>query len=1084
MKTRLTLLMVALLSAFAYAATTWQATEETSTAPGTTLVDNDLIVAKTVYATTLKPDARTIAGEAFTHYIQVRVDKDPTAENPAGTEKDGSTPILLEAKKDVSLTIYYRRQSTAQTTNPDTGEAISGDFAENDGKDVKVFNQADFTFLTGEMTIVEPTADFKYGYATKKVELAEGGKYVIAARGTTCQFYGITVEAMGTGEVTPPVPEMGEAISLAPATGADLAAELAAAQAANPYPASITITLAADGAYTVGETMNVNCPLTIKGDFDKPATVDASALEAPVIQLTEDIHPDFTKSASVAQEDGTDKEYAWVDLGDVVFENVEFTGVKRQLFYANKQKVVLNQLAVRNSIIGIDGTAKKTIFDFNGGGNTKKLVVSSSTIWANPTNGQNGGFFSSQSSQDIAEFNPEFTQEFNIANSTIYNITNGKTVSTLRKNSQAHMKYVVKDNLVVASGKKNQFIVGLNQGQPGKANNWDVSGNSIQWMSTAEDGTVTFEDILAEEKPAGEATEGVAGIVAFTGDYANGDFTLGDCPQNEALVGDPRWIAPVIPAIGPAIELAPATGADLAAELAAAQAENPYPASITITLAADGAYTVSQTLNVNCPVTIKGDFDNPATVDASALEAPVIQLTEDIHPDFTKSASVAQEDGTDKEYAWVDLGDVVFENVEFTGVKRQLFYANKQKVVLNQLAVRNSIIGIDGTAKKTIFDFNGGGNTKKLVVSSSTIWANPTNGQNGGFFSSQSSQDIAEFNPEFTQEFNIANSTIYNITNGKTVSTLRKNSQAHMKYVVKDNLVVASGKKNQFIVGLNQGQPGKANNWDVSGNSIQWFETAEDGTVAFEDILADEKPAGAATEGVEGIVAFAGDYAAGDFTLAQCAQNTAKVGDPRWLVEPRNIFFEITDEEGFATYFNSQYAFIVPEGVKAGVIKLVDNLYSYVDYFYPTGSVVPAGVPVILKGEIKAYTADISTLDPGNKPTTNLLQGYDAFTEKITAPEYFYYKLSRSTHNGVKKLGFYWFSADGHANLCKPNKAYLCLTEEQTANFLVLFDETTGIRNIGTTESTNDIYSINGVKVKGELQRGIYIINGKKTVVK
>ncbi len=743
MKTRLTLLMVALLSAFAYAATTWQATEETSTAPGTTLVDNELIVAKTVYATTLKADARTIAGEAFTHYIQVRVDKDPTAENPAGTEKDGSTPILLEAKKDVSLTIYYRRQSTAQTTNPDTGEAISGDFAENDGKDVKVFNQADFSLLTGEMTIVEPTADFKYGYATKKVELAEGGKYVIAARGTTCQFYGITVEAMETGEVTPPVPEMGEAISLAPATGADLAAELAAAQAENPYPASITITLAADGAYTVGETMNVNCPITIKGDFDKPATVDASALEAPVIQLTEDIHLDFTKSASVAQEDGTDKEYTWIDLGDVVLENVEFTGVKRQLFYANKQKVVLNVLAVRNSVIGVDGTAKKTIFDFNSGGNTKKLEVSNSTIWANPSNEQNGGFFSTQSSQDVTEFNPTFTQEFNIANSTIYNITNGKTVSTLRKNSQAHLKYVVKDNLIVASGKKNQFLCGLNQGQQGKAGNWDVSGNSIQWGSAAEDGTVTFEDILASENVAG-----------------------------------------------------------------------------------------------------------------------------------------------------------------------------------------------------------------------------------------------------------------------------------------------------------------------------------------------------APTEGVEGIVAFAGDFAAGDFTLAQCAQNTAKVGDPRWLVEPKNIFFEITDEEGFATYFNSQYAFIVPEGVKAGVIKSVDNLYSYVDYFYQPGSVVPAGVPVILKGEIKAYTANISTLDPGNKPAENLLKGYDAFTEKITAPEYFYYKLSRSTHNGEKKLGFYWFSADGHANLSKPNKAYLCLTEEQTANFLILVDETTAIRNIETVEGTNDVYTITGVKVKGELQRGIYIINGKKTVVK
>ena len=743
MKTKLTLLMVALLSAFAYAATTWQATEETSTQPGTTLVDNDLIVAKTVYETTLKADARSIAGEEFTHFIQVRVDKDPSAENPNGVEKSGSTPILLEAKKNVNLTIYYRRQSTAQTADPENPEVnISGDFAENDGKDVKVFNQADFSVLTGEMTIVEPTADFKYGFATKKVALEEGGKYVISARGTTLQFYGMTVE-----EVVPPVPVMGEPISLAPATGADLATELAAAQAENPYPANITITLAADGAYTVGQTLAVNCPVTIKGDAEKPATIDASALEAPMVQLTADIHPDFTKT---------------------------------------------------------EGFAKQN-----------------------------------------------------------------------------------------------------------------------------EDGTEEVTD-----------------------------------------------------------------------------------------------------------------------------------------------------------YTYTNLGSMVFENVNISGLKRQLFYANKQRVILDELAVRNSIIGADGTAKKTFFDFNGGGNTKKLEVSNSTIWANPTNGQNGGFFSSQSSQDVLEFYPGFTQLFQITNSTLYNITNGKTVSTLRKNSQAHMKYEVKNNLVVGCGKKNQFLVGLNAGQGGKANNWDVSGNSIQWFETAEDGTVAFEDILASEKAAGGITEGVEGIVAFANDPATGDFTLAQCPQNTAKVGDPRWLVEPRAIFFEITDEEGFATYFNSQYAFIVPEDVKAGVIKTVDNLYSYVDYRYPTGSVVPAGVPVILKGEIKAYTADISTLDPGNKPETNLLKGYDAFTEKETAPEFFYYKLSRSTHNGVKKLGFYWFSADGHANLCKPNKAYLCLTEEQTSNFLVLMDETTAIRNIETVENNNEVYTITGVKVKGELQRGIYIINGKKTVVK
>ena len=745
MKTKLTLLLVALLSAFAYAATTWQATAETTTEPGTTLIDNDLIVAKTVYATTLVSELEpvTIAGETFTHFIQVRVASDPQADNPVGgefTEKQ-STPIVVEAKKNASLTIYYRRQSTAQNKDPESGEVISGAFAENDGKDVKVYNQEDFSVLTGEMTIAQTTSDFKYGYATKKVELVEGGKYVIAARGTTLSFYGMTVEG-----VVPPVPVMGEAINLTPATGADIAAELATAQAENPYPASITITLAADGAYTVGGTMNVNCPITIKGDAEKPATIDASALSAPVVQLTEDIHPDFTKTENLSKENE-------------------------------------------------DGTEEVTVCEYT------------------------------------------------------------------------------------------------------------------------------------------------------------------------------------------------------------------------------------------------------------------------------------------------ELDGVVFENVKVSGLKRQLFYANKQSVILNQVAVRNSIIAADGTDKKTFFDFNGGGNTKKLEVSNSTIYAIPTNGQNGGFFSTQSSKDVTEFNPTFTQEFNISNSTIYNVTNSKTVSTLRKNSQAHMKYVVKDNLIVASGKKNQFLSGLNAGQQGKVGNWDVSGNSFQWENVAEDGTATFEDILSGEKAANAVTEGVEGIVAFAGDYTTGDFTLAQCAQNTAKVGDPRWLVEPKSVFFEITDEEGLATYFNSQYAFIVPEGVQAGVVTTVDNLYSYAKYIYQAGSVVPAGVPVILKGEVKAYAADI-TAGGGQKPEENLLKGYDAFTEKETAPEYFYYKLSRSTHNGEKKLGFYWFTADGHTNLCKPNKAYLCLTEEQTANFIFLIEEATAIRNIETAESANEVYTINGVKVKGELQRGIYIINGKKTVVK
>ena len=49
MKSKLTLLMVALLSICAFAATTWKATEETPVAAGSTLIDDELVTAKTMW---------------------------------------------------------------------------------------------------------------------------------------------------------------------------------------------------------------------------------------------------------------------------------------------------------------------------------------------------------------------------------------------------------------------------------------------------------------------------------------------------------------------------------------------------------------------------------------------------------------------------------------------------------------------------------------------------------------------------------------------------------------------------------------------------------------------------------------------------------------------------------------------------------------------------------------------------------------------------------------------------------------------------------------------------------------------------
>ena len=515
MKARLTLLAVALLAVCAYAANIWKAAEDTPTAPGTTLVDDDLLTAKTVYQTTLKTVSVTVAGEEFTHYIQVRNAANPTAEEPNGTEQEGSTSIVLNVKKDLTMTIYYRRQSTSQ-------EETGGVYASNDGKDLKIFNQADMTVLDGELVIDHETEDFKYAFVTKTYQLAAGATYTISARGTTINYYGMKYEEVA--------PSIGPAISLDIESGKDISTEVAAALESNPMPESIAIHLVGDGTYTVSSTINTAGPLTITADGDGLATIDASALTGPMTAIS------TTPYESTLDDNG------FYTVGDISFSNLKVTGLTQQFIYGNKVKAFISKLSLDNSIIEVAG-GSKTVFDFNGGGVVKELAVTNSTIYGNPQH--TGQLYSSQSGQKATEAGLDL-QKFTLLNSTFYNISYGKNVSSHRQSNQTWLGYEVKNCLVVDCGKDGQFIKGLNGGQSGANPVWDIAGNSFQRIV---EGVMT--DISANESTGDDnepVKDNVEGVVVFKGDFATGDFTLGDCPQNTAKVGDPRWLtkAPIV----------------------------------------------------------------------------------------------------------------------------------------------------------------------------------------------------------------------------------------------------------------------------------------------------------------------------------------------------------------------------------------------------------------------------------------------------------------------------------------------------------------------------------------------------------
>jgi hypothetical protein len=133
MKKIFTLIAMALMAVGASAQSSWVA-PESAPAAGMSIIKDDLMKVETVFETTCgkildesnQPAPVTFAGKTFETYMQIRVDAAPTNDAPTGTEKSGSTPLVITAKKNVDLTIYYRRQ------------AVDGAYSENDGKDIKL----------------------------------------------------------------------------------------------------------------------------------------------------------------------------------------------------------------------------------------------------------------------------------------------------------------------------------------------------------------------------------------------------------------------------------------------------------------------------------------------------------------------------------------------------------------------------------------------------------------------------------------------------------------------------------------------------------------------------------------------------------------------------------------------------------------------------------------------------------------------------------------------------------------------------------------------------------------------------------
>ena len=148
-----------------------------------------------------------------------------------------------------------------------------------------------------------------------------------------------------------------------------------------------------------------------------------------------------------------------------------------------------------------------------------------------------------------------------------------------------------------------------------------------------------------------------------------------------------------------------------------------------------------------------------------------------------------------------------------------------------------------------------------------------------------------------------------------------------------------------------------------------------------------------------------------------------------------------------------------------------------------TGYYVPAKTGVLINSideTVTYYVVKNKEVEPVDGGFNMLKPASEQMTEGFK-----FYKLAYDNYTEKTGLGFYWGAAEGGAFTVKPGLAYLAVPQAQAANVKGFsFDGTqTGINGVEATAAKGAIYNLNGQRVE-KAQRGIYIQNGKKFIVK
>ena len=191
-------------------------------------------------------------------------------------------------------------------------------------------------------------------------------------------------------------------------------------------------------------------------------------------------------------------------------------------------------------------------------------------------------------------------------------------------------------------------------------------------------------------------------------------------------------------------------------------------------------------------------------------------------------------------------------------------------------------------------------------------------------------------------------------------------------------------------------------------------------------------------------------------------------------VAPKSYTLAVGESE-YATLFLDFNA-AIPTGVEAYIVKADGINKDFVTLTQFTG-VLPANTGVIVKAKEGNYDFVASTETPADV-TGNLLEG--SVTDKNIEREAYVLGVV----DGV--VGLYKALASGTSWLNNANRAYLPAVPgaSGSASLRFNFGGTTGVEKVEIRNEKEEIYDLTGRRVNEITKAGVYVVNGKKVLVK